>query len=449
MLRKWWIELRSSLWFVPSLLVLGAVTGAFALLEIDLRFGHRLGAAAWRPLLGASADGARSMLAAIAGSMITVAGVAFSITIVTLSLASTQYTPRILRNFMRDPANQGVLGVFVGVFTYCLIILRGIRSPSEGQPFVPLLAVFVGVLLALLGIGCLIFFIHHVATSIQASHILSAIAAETTRAIDHLFPDDLDEESESRRTENTLDLIEWQPIHAARSGYVQVVNSSALIDLARKHDLLLRVERGAGDFAVEAAALICVSRPVEEALAGDLRRAIVIGDFRTVEQDAAFGFRQIVDIAMKALSPGVNDTSTAVTCLDYLAALLTRLANRSLVPQFLVQKEPQRVTAKMPSFAEFVAKSFDEIRLSAEGNVTIILQMLCALDPLLTVTQSTARREALLEQAQIIAELADRSVPAPYDRARINEQIAVLRTSIGVDGSQLAAISAVRVAHDL
>ncbi len=151
---------------------------------------------------------------------------------------------------------------------------------------------------------------------------------------------------------------------------------------------------------------------------------------------------------MKALSPGVNDTSTAVTCLDYLAALLTRLANRSLVPQFLVKEEPQRVTAQMPSFAEFVAKSFDEIRLSAEGNVTIILQMLCALERLLTVTQSTARRKALLEQAQIIAELADRSVPAAYDRARINEQIAALRTSFGVDGSRLRAMPAARVSHD-
>ncbi len=388
------------------------------------------------------------MLAAIAGSMITVAGVAFSITIVTLSLASTQYTPRILRNFMRDRANQSVLGVFVGVFTYCLIILRGIRSPSEGQPFVPLLAVFVGVLLALLSIGCLIFFIHHVATSIQASHILSAIAAETADTIDHLFPDELDEESESGRTENTLDLIDWQPIRAARSGYVQVVDSSALIDFARKHDLLLRVERGAGDFAVEAAALICVSRPVEKALAEELRRAIVIGDFRTVEQDAAFGFRQIVDIAMKALSPGVNDTSTAVTCLDYLVALLTRLANRSLVPHFLVQEEPLRVTAKIPSFAEFVAMSFDEIRLSAEGNVTIILQMLCALERVRTVTRSTARWKTLIEQAQIIAGLADRSVPAAYDRARINEQIAVLRTSFDVDGGALPAMPAARVSHD-
>ncbi len=118
------------------------------------------------------------MLAAIATSMITVAGVAFSITIVTLSLASTQYTPRILRNFMRDRANQAVLGAFVSIFTYCLIVLRNIRSPDEGSPFVPLFAVFFGVLLALLSIGCLIFFIHHVAASIQASTILSVIAKE-------------------------------------------------------------------------------------------------------------------------------------------------------------------------------------------------------------------------------------------------------------------------------
>ena len=144
MLRKAWIEVRSSLWFVPALLVLVAVGMAFGLVELDVALAEELRAQAWRPLLNAGADGARGMLTAIAGSMITIAGVTFSITIVTMSLASSQYSPRILRNFMRDRANQGVLGVFVGIFTYCLLVLRTIRG-SDGGPdtFVPLLAVFV------------------------------------------------------------------------------------------------------------------------------------------------------------------------------------------------------------------------------------------------------------------------------------------------------------------
>ena len=154
-----------------------------------------LAAKSWQPLLNAGAEGARGMLTAIASSMITVAGVAFSITIVTLSLASTQYTPRILRNFMRDRANQFVLGVFVAIFTYCLVVLRTIRGGSEhdGAGFVPLLAVAFALLLALVSIGFLIFFIHHVAASIQASSILRAIADETQCAIEALFPEELGE----------------------------------------------------------------------------------------------------------------------------------------------------------------------------------------------------------------------------------------------------------------
>ncbi len=151
MLRKYWIELRSSLWFVPGLLVLAAVILAVGLVQLDIVFAHALAAKSWEPLLNAGSEGARGMLTAIASSMITVAGVAFSITIVTLSLASTQYTPRILRNFMRDRANQVVLGVFVAIYTYCLVVLRTIRGAAEkdGAGFVPLLAVAFGMFLAL------------------------------------------------------------------------------------------------------------------------------------------------------------------------------------------------------------------------------------------------------------------------------------------------------------
>lgn len=192
-MRKLWIEVRSSLWFVPGLLVLTAIGLALGLVEVDLTFAQQLQAQRWQPLLNTGAEGARGMLTAIAGSMITVAGVVFSMTIVTLSLASTQYTPRILRNFMRDRANQIVLGIFVAIFAYCLIVLRTIRGGAEkdGAGFVPLLAVAFAMLLALLSIGCLIFFIHHVATSIQASSILSAIAQQTMRAIETLFPKEL------------------------------------------------------------------------------------------------------------------------------------------------------------------------------------------------------------------------------------------------------------------
>lgn len=447
MLPKLWIQMRSSLWFVPTLLVVAAGGTAIALVNIDIAFADRLSGKSWQPLLNAGAEGARGMLTAIATSMITVAGVTFSITIVTLSLASTQYTPRILRNFMRDRANQFVLGTFVAIFTYCLLVLRTIRGGAEhdGGGFVPLLSVAFGMLLAVLSIGCLIFFIHHIAASIQASYILNAITTETSRAIDNLFPHQLDgEDTADAVGEPRPSTAGWHSIAARTSGYVQGVNGAELLRLAREHQLSVHLERVPGDFVVEGAPLMSADRPLKEDDAGKWRELFAVGDFRTVEKDVGFGIRQIVDIAMKALSPGVNDTSTAVSCLDYLSVLLCQLANRKLVPAALAPAENVQVTAALPSFADLAAKAFDEVRLSAQSNVTIILQMLCALRRVVSATSAPARKRALMEQARVIVESADCGVRAPYDRARINRGIAELRDVLAVSSSELPALAAVR-----
>ena len=186
-LKDLWTAVHDSFWAVPAITVLGAVVLALAMIEID-QILDRNTLAAWPRLFGAGADGSRGMLSAIAGSMITVTGVVFSITIVALSLASSQYTSRVLRNFMRDRSNQVVLGVFLGIFAYCLVVLRTIRGGDEGA-FVPGLAVLMAVALAFVSIGVLIFFIHHIGTSIQASHIVAAVAKDTLAAVDHLFPE--------------------------------------------------------------------------------------------------------------------------------------------------------------------------------------------------------------------------------------------------------------------
>ncbi|MEO7598852.1 MAG: DUF2254 family protein, partial [Opitutus sp.] len=185
-----WIAMRSSLWFVPSLVVFGSMATAYGLTEAGARIPS-LSQAELPSLFGFGAEGSRAMLSSIAGAMITTAGVAFSITIVALSLASTQYSPRVLRQFMRDRSNQWVLGVFVGAFAYCLTVLPRVRGGDE-HAFVPALAVAGGVIYALVGVGCLIFFIHHVATSIQASCIVSDIAAECRTAVHAVFPDPLE-----------------------------------------------------------------------------------------------------------------------------------------------------------------------------------------------------------------------------------------------------------------
>ena len=187
-LRRLWSNLRSSFWFVPSLIVAASIVFAVALIEAD-SVGSDQWLAQWPRLFGAGAEGARQMLSTLAGSMMTVMGVTFSMTLVALALASSQYTSRILRNFMRSRVTQGTLGIFAGIFTYCLIVLRTIRG-GEAE-FVPSLAVFFAFVLALGGVGVLIFFIHHIASSIQASSIIASVAQETIAAIDRLFPEKL------------------------------------------------------------------------------------------------------------------------------------------------------------------------------------------------------------------------------------------------------------------
>lgn len=443
MFRKIWIELRSSLWFVPGVLVFVAIGLALGLVEIDLIFAAELGAKHWQPLLNTGAEGARGMLTAIASSMITVAGVAFSITIVTLSLASTQYTPRILRNFMRDRTNQFVLGIFVAVFTYCLVVLRTIRGGAEkdGAGFVPLLAVAFGMLLALLAVGCLIFFIHHVAASIQASSILQSITRETMNAIDALYPERLGEGKSLHRLQAPPRGTEWHPVPAQANGYLQHIDSESLLRFAHEHKAVLRIERNAGDFTADGAPLVSADCPLDNAAAAHLRSHFVIGDFRTVEQDAGFGIRQIVDIGLKALSPGVNDTSTAVSCLDYLSAILCRLAPLEIDSPFWEEKDDARVISVTPVFAEFVARSFDEIRLCAASNVTILLQMLRAIERVALATRDAQRRGTLLLHAGLVRDTAHHSVHADYDRARVDAALDHARETLRATFLELPRIA--------
>lgn len=330
-LRGLWSDVRSSLWFLPTLIVLGAILLALALVEIDTIL-ERDQLQGWPRLFGLGAKGSRGMLEVIASSMITVAGVVFSITIVALSLASNQYSSRVLRNFMNDRTNQTVLGIFVGIFAYCLVVLRTIRGGDEGA-FVPSLAVLAALALALVGSGYLIFFIHPIAASIQASQILAAIREETQRAIDSLFPQDLGEENEEAPSSIPQpERDSWFPLLARKTGYIQEGIADSLLAFARDYHAVLRMERGIGEFVIEGAPLGSLSRAREdsEAASRRLHDCFILNRQRTIDQDVGFGLRQLVDVALKALSPSSNDTTTAVMCVKHLTALLVCLGTRRI-----------------------------------------------------------------------------------------------------------------------
>ncbi len=438
-----WNGLRASLWFLPGLIVVCSVVLAVALVEIDGRVRPEF-LAEYPRLFGAGAEGSRGMLGAIAGSMITVAGVTFSITIVALSLASSQYTPRILRNFMSDRWNQAVLGVFVGVFTYCIVVMRTVRGGDEGV-FVPSLAVTFAVFLAILGIGFLIFFIHHTAESIQASSVIASAAHETTAAVDRLFPEEVGRGAggaESAPTGEELSGDAWQEVVSTSTGYVQSVDEDALLGVAAEHDTVLRMECGVGDFVVEGGSLasLALDSPPEEATAERLAGAYTISRFRTVEQDAAFGVRQIVDIALKALSPGVNDTTTAVTCVDYLSAICARVAGRRTPDARRYHEGRLRVLARGATFQSLLDEAFDQIRESAEGNAAVILRMLRALGAVARRTADGRRLSHVAAHAVRLRSLADRSIKSEYDRARIDRAAAEL--TLTLDGREKSCAAA-------
>ena len=432
-LHHWWQEKRSSFWFVPALMVLDAVVLATVLITVDATVDlHAV--ERWPLVFGAGAAGARGLLTAVAGSMITVAGVVFSITLVALSLTSSQYTSRVIRNFMRDRVNQIVLGVFVGIFAYCLVVLRTIHGGDEGA-FVPALAVLAGLILAFVGIAFLIYFIHYISVSIQASSIIARASDETIAAVDQLFPKEMGEGDDEDGDDNlraSLANQPWSAVPTRKTGYIENIEIDVLLNVARKHGTILRMERSIGEFVIEGTPLVSVIDPdgLDDETAAELNEAYVISRQRTVETDAAFGIRQIVDIAMKALSPGINDTTTAVMCVDYLAAILVRLADRRIATPHRFDQGELRVLARGPRFENLISEAFDQIRQNAVGNVAIMSRMLCALQTIASLTANPNRRRAILERVEWIAELAERTIASPYDRTRFESQLTRVRDTL-------------------
>jgi uncharacterized membrane protein len=435
-LQRWWLDLNSSLWFVPSLMVLAAILAAYFLVHLDDSIGHE-----WtkrHPLLfGAGADGARGMLSAIAGSMITVAGLIFSLTLSTLAQVSSQYTSRLLRNFMRDRPNQVVMGFFVSIFVYCLAVLRTIRGGDE-RVFVPSLAVAFGLLLALVSIGMLIFFIHHIASSIQAANVIGGAAQETEKTFDKLFPKEL---GEAATPAEEADLtagptLRWVPIVARESGYIQGIDEEALLAFAQETNGVVRMEYAIGSYVTKGSTLVSVAGyEVANALpdknvAKRLNDCYSIGNQRTLDQDAGFGLRQLVDIALKALSPGINDTSTAVMAIDRLGSLLALLAGRDLGSPVRAEDGQVRVIARRPDFASYLATAFDQVRTNALADEAIYIRLLVALH---TVAQRTRRPDyhrVIGQQADLALAAAEENITASYELEQIRQRYKELQAEL-------------------
>ncbi len=423
-LRQVWMSLKSSLWFVPGLMVGAALLLADALVAAEGFLSPEVARQHPR-LFGADASGSREMLAAIASSMITVAGVTFSLTLVAITQASSQYSPRVLRNFMGDRANQLFLGYFVAVFAYALVVLRTIRG-GETSAFVPSIAVLVGLTLAIASVGILIFFVHHIASSMQASTIISSIAADTVRAIDRLFPEPMGD-AEDPGDGASLPAVAWHPAASSRSGYLQDVDAEGLLAFAEQRSSIVSMVKGVGEFVTEGEPLVLVTGEVDQQDCARLNALFSLGHHRTIDQDSAFGVRQIVDIALKALSPGVNDVTTAIVSLDYLGTILVRMAQRRVSAWRRGGDGEVRVIGRGATFESLVADAFDEIRDAARDNLAIYQRILQTIDTIAGQTRSRPRRDVLARHLTLTEQAALRCLPGEFHRARVRERAAASR----------------------
>lgn len=429
-IRQIWLQVRASLWFVPSLIVIGSMAAAILLVERTGSVGDDL-VRRWPRIFGAGADGSREMLAAIATSMITVAGVVFSITIVSLSLASTQYSPRLLRNFMRDTPTQLVLGVFVGNFAYCLLVLRTVRGGDEA--FIPSLAVLAGMAYAFLAISLLIYFIHHVAQSIQASSIVSRIFDDAAASIDEMFPETMGSDA-AELAPAPLDLpTEWKAVAADRNGYVTSVAAQPLMQLAVDTGRLVRLRVGVGDFVPRGAVLVELSGrgAVDDEQVERLRGMVSLHTQRTPEQDPAFGIQQLVDVAVKALSPGINDPTTACMCVDQLGALVLRLSTRCIPSSYRVHDGVLRVITPTPTYRSLVVLAFSAIVTHSRGDAQVLHRVLLQVEAAAACVEDPLRRRTLALVARAVARAlqADRTMEGRLARVRARQLAASLRGS--------------------
>ena len=397
--RTKWDRLRSSYWFIPSMMAIAAVALSFASIEADTRFrDNMLREQGW--VYTGGAEGARAVLSVIAGSIITVAGTTFSITIAALSLASAQFGPRLLRNFMRDTGNQVVLGTFTATFLYCLLVLRTVRG-LEDNTYVPHLSVTLGVFLAVASLGVLIYFIHHVAESIQVSHIIDVVGNELDGSMRRLFPQRAGRPAQAAAA---FPADTQTPILARTEGYVQAVDSDKLLSITARADVALDLIVRPGDYIIPGEAIAIASSDVGEARESDIRETITLGRIRTTHQDAVFAFLQLAEIAIRALSPGVNDPFTAITCIDRITGGMCILADRSLPDSARSGEDGVvRLITRPFDYADLVTAGYGHIRENATGQRQVSEHMRTQIRRVLHRARDERFRMALEKEMDAIA----------------------------------------------
>jgi uncharacterized membrane protein len=433
-LKAFLLRIRESYWFIPSVMALLAVGLSVLLVGIDRQLGAEwIRQIPW--LYVNEAEGARAMLSTIAGSVISVAGVTFSITIAALSLASSQYGPRLVTGFMRDRGNQFVLGTYTATFIYCLLVLRTIRG-TRGVDFVPHLAILIGLALAILSVGVLIYFINHVSQAIRVSHVIHQVSIALDDRIQHLLIQRGVAAAEADGAK-VLDLPEdfadqAERVRAHKAGYIQSVDTEALLRLATQRELLIQIHVRPGDFVVQDAVLLRVTGGADVSAVHDrLLAALVLGSRRTDAQDPIALLQQLVEVAARAISPGINDPFTAVACIDWITAALTKLAAESIPSAYRYDADGTlRLVYNPTSFREFADAAYDPLREYGRGMVEVVVRLLQSIEAVGERAMPPDNRACLAQHARRIRDDAVVQLENPSDRDRVTRQFRKTMASV-------------------
>ena len=422
--------LMSTFWFVPTVIVLIMTGAAAGFLNLDQHLDARDLVTTFPFLYTGGVQSTRGILSSIGSSMITVAGTTFSITIAALTLASSNFGPRLLRNFMNDRGNQVVLGIFVATFWYCLLIQRAVRD-IEDVSVVPHISTTFALALAAVNIGVLIYFIHHITSSIQISTLLEDVRKDVQATVKHIFPQrigyEADEMPQHGEEEHFTQEPDFENIGARvlsdYSGYVQLVDEDTLLEAAQKHDVQLKIIYRPGDFVVRGNTLLYGYPPARltDDACNDLRKGFALGKQRTLRQDIEFGLLQLVEVAVRALSPSTNDPYTAVNALYQLSVVLCDLTERKFPERARYdERGALRVIVEPVRFHDLLDVAFDQIRNNGGEFVSVLEAMLRAIRAVGERTHYPETCAALRRHAQLVQECGQQHLPDDTAREKLD-----------------------------
>ncbi len=415
-LRKLWSDINASYWFFPGLFAIGALLLAILTVELDRR-----GQTGWIDQLNwlppARPEGASNMLTVIAGSMIGVASTVFSITIAAVAYASGNYGPRLLTNFMEDRGNQLSLATFIGTFVYAITVLLSVRMPDEAETylasggykgFVPQLSLLIAYMWMAVSVMVLVYFLNHVPSSIRINAVLEGIGRRLLSAIRKNFDEPMKARVEGEVREGT-------PVFATGTGYIQVIDWHQLLEVARDSGAELQLAVRTGDFVHRSVAIGYWSEEPSEDYAEKVRDCFALGEARTPTQDMHFMMDELVEIGLRALSPGINDPFTAISALHWIGAATAELGKRDLNWSVGEPDDDGRhpLRPMADDFGHYVRRGFGTIRSAVATSPAAATVMFDSLESTAATITDPQRHKVVRDEAHQLMRQAKANLVGP------------------------------------